>query len=699
MGAFSVTMEVSGVNFTLDPDPSSSASSFSIRETDTDDPKETSSQSVCIDLENFSGSLRVISCSNPCTTTSGRSKSALAVAVSNDGQFNSRETPATSDLRCDSNRRYSAQSEASAEPQPKNNDEAKVREDIIGSCSSDVAKSIPEHSPNSNQAPREPSVVSFVGENTCNEELQEAALQSADQTDNDSNPSHGVSRGLDSRRGGMIAKTDSERATLLGREGGSASNAGNAVPDANGELHMICTRPRVDTSDLEKVLREHISQASKRDPFGRYPLHVLAENEALAASMPTEEMIRFLKELLDAYPEAVLAKDIDGQLPFVATIAEWVDNVHTSQEDSVEYSFHGVDSPATNSQLQNFHEATPSVRVFNYTFPRDVVIPTHVLWSFRMLSVAMDHLTPSPGTALWRRRALSGNLRFSMAKQIASSVPFICKTILLVADEDEADAIFNTSLIRTMLLYPELVGYWLVAMIRSNRSRAVDFLERVSKVAVNDLVGRKRGFNKDEINNFVMRRKRVFDAVAGLEGLVPSMLALNAASIERAASTRVITYVLDRAVNDPFSLGFMLFDLILEIILVISYRIYVDGENLVANVVTGCGWLSLTISAYFLLREILTAISMIATSTTMFNKFLRDFWTINDILSMTLTIISCACKFNGVNAPALFAFTIGFLWLKVLGTLKTLNMYLATLVLALVEVSEIHIRNRVLSVV
>mmetsp|Transcript_9060 Transcript_9060/g.20330 ORF Transcript_9060/g.20330 Transcript_9060/m.20330 type:complete len:910 (-) Transcript_9060:557-3286(-) len=677
----------------------------------TEETSQSEHDGICIDLENFTGSLRVVSRSNLASATG--CNSALAFDLSNGGRSNDRETPkpanSTGILRSsDSKRTNSARSEASAEPQFNNSHEANKIRGIIENWSSEVGKSPLDDSVISDQVHTPgPSSVSFADDSISSEQIREAAQHTVDQTDNDINPGN-PSRG--SRRGGIIAKTDSERASCLGTVEESASSTDSAAPDSNGnaldskgappssmakrlgmssstKLHMVCSRPDANLSQLQKILQENVSCASRRDPFGRHPLHILAENEALAASVPTEEMIRFLKELLDANPEAVLAKDIDGQLPFVATIVGWVDSVHTPLEEGEEQSFHGLESSfTTESQHRDFHEASPSLRIFNYVFPRDVIIPAYVLWSLRMLSVAMDHLTPTPGSALWRQRSVSVNLRWSMAEQTASSVPFLCKTLLVVADEEEADAVFSTSLLRTMLLNPDLVGYWLISMIRANRARAVDFLERVSNVTVGDMVGRKRGFSKEEVGSFVMRRKRVFDAVAGLEGLVPSMLALNAQAVERAASTRVITYVLDTAVKDPVSLGFMLFDLILEIILVLSYRIFVDGENLVGDVVRGCGLMSLTISVYFLLREGLTAISMISASRTMFNKFLRDFWTINDILSMSLTMISCACKISGINAPALFAFTIGFLWLKVLGTLKTLNMYLATLVLALVEI-------------
>jgi hypothetical protein len=100
---------------------------------------------------------------------------------------------------------------------------------------------------------------------------------------------------------------------------------------------------------------------------------------------------------------------------------------------------------------------------------------------------------------------------------------------------------------------------------------------------------------------------------------------------------------------------------------------------------------------YFLIRELGKAITILE-RTKQATIYLWSFWNVTDILSTILALASVVV-IRDVNTEALdltkidsvrvlLAATTGLLWLRVLSLLKTLNVQLATFVLAIVQITR-----------
>jgi hypothetical protein len=106
------------------------------------------------------------------------------------------------------------------------------------------------------------------------------------------------------------------------------------------------------------------------------------------------------------------------------------------------------------------------------------------------------------------------------------------------------------------------------------------------------------------------------------------------------------------------------------------------------------------VSFYFIIRELGKAVSLsnMLSNRGFWKKFFWTFWNIADIFSIGMAYISNFImrmslgkdedSTNNYWIRACLAVTTGLLWLKVLGLLKTINMQLATFVLAIVQITR-----------
>eukprot|EP00586_Coscinodiscus_wailesii_P020839 CAMPEP_0172518540 /NCGR_PEP_ID=MMETSP1066-20121228/290886_1 /TAXON_ID=671091 /ORGANISM="Coscinodiscus wailesii, Strain CCMP2513" /LENGTH=1090 /DNA_ID=CAMNT_0013300959 /DNA_START=85 /DNA_END=3357 /DNA_ORIENTATION=+ len=93
-------------------------------------------------------------------------------------------------------------------------------------------------------------------------------------------------------------------------------------------LHKSLSSRDANISSLRTQLLTFPSQASVRDERGRLPLHLLSLNKRLLLQTPSallkRELKDFITDLVKCYPEAVIARDNDGFIPFSYSLIDWI---------------------------------------------------------------------------------------------------------------------------------------------------------------------------------------------------------------------------------------------------------------------------------------------------------------------------------------------------------------------------------------
>ena len=310
--------------------------------------------------------------------------------------------------------------------------------------------------------------------------------------------------------------------------------------------------------------------------------------------------------------------------------------------------------------------------------------------------------------------------------KIVASIPNLIKTLLLIENDQDRNLIFDLPIIREIIFHEKSIGRWLVFMLRSNdrgiSKRAVNYLKLISgenddpsyfrfhQLSYTDIIGGTESIgdglikssqkSKKRLTEDEGRRNDLYEVFSQLDGLIPSLLGLDEKMIEQAATTKIISRVLDKMVLKPFAISVLFLDLLFLILLITSTRLginqFLHGEN---SGIFNWSILSSICSLYFIIRELGKAISLWSfTGRSFFYfKYLFNFWNMVDVSSIILAATSNILirvylsgeKIFNLNIPdvrIILALTIGLLWLRVLGLLKTINMQLATFVLAIIQV-------------
>jgi len=274
-----------------------------------------------------------------------------------------------------------------------------------------------------------------------------------------------------------------------------------------------------------------------------------------------------------------------------------------------------------------------------------------------------------------------------------ASIPELMKTFILVDNSRrDRDRILEYSIVQGILLEKESLGQWLTSMIQ-NHSRgivecAVDYLHILSLQC--DAKGMR-----DQMEEF-------YDELYNLD-LIPSMLSLDIKMVEKASTTSVVGSVLDKMITTPFSVSLIFCDLLFLLLLIFSFQTAVGHFFLDDKGHSFITWIYVTNSFmfYFVLREIgknLALQAIMKRRLALQNLHFQVWWMV-DIISVIMTII-CSClmrviykKFDLDNddywyMQILLAITTLLLWLKFLGMMKTINMKLATFILAIIEITK-----------
>ena len=352
------------------------------------------------------------------------------------------------------------------------------------------------------------------------------------------------------------------------------------------DLHNACY-----TASSWEDVRYLFSNASaesdlrKADENGRNPLHLLGMNGSLASSLGnnSSNMDEFVSILVPNM-KSLLSQDKNGHVPFEEVIVKWINEVRHVQlpkmsrlnalQNLRKLSVHGKQQSTAGAgagagadleEEQQLPEEEEDVLLVE--LPLDVACILHL--ASDMLDglqnfVARDGLrmsTMSPiSSKRWARFQKKSGLKRQRSFDTAAtdeqhilttideyevkfaSIKNSFKTFLLIDDAEDRRVVFNYSIIKRVMLRKESLGKWLSDMFQDSRKdvgkRAIDYLVLLSDVLENE--GEMECVHTDKTAKD-SRLNELYDTLAELDGLIPSMLALDKDTIEDAATTPLMT--------------------------------------------------------------------------------------------------------------------------------------------------------------
>ncbi len=151
-----------------------------------------------------------------------------------------------------------------------------------------------------------------------------------------------------------------------------------------------------------------------------------------------------------------------------------------------------------------------------------------------------------------RQLTRQGNDDFGLTGNMASIVDMIevsfasthnvIKTLLSIDDDDERENVLDFSIVRRAMLRKESLGTWLSEMLQDDRrgvrQRAIDYL-----IIMSEILEREKDLFHDSryTTSMESRLNELYVAVGELDGLIPSMLALEERMVEEAVATPLLT--------------------------------------------------------------------------------------------------------------------------------------------------------------
>lgn len=378
----------------------------------------------------------------------------------------------------------------------------------------------------------------------------------------------------------------------------------SSIDDAGGRtaLHRLCaSQSLLNVRRLLELVQHHPDMVRQQDDNGQLPLHVLGNNPDLLNYHEGQQAARKCAlSMMNAYPNAIVTRDVEGRMPFTYLILKWVE--WTFQQDSVNTKAAAAKDPRSSIATAVSHFSAriserrtksrqeedsrskleclqDSLTRSNNRFP-PVMIFDEVEFCFEMLSVAMDrlggnHLDPSKKVQPRLSYRQQRDEREALALNVAD-IPMLLKTVLLLESKRSQTLIIESSVIRRMLLCQKCVGPWLTSMIRYKKGAssevAVGFLTTLSKLSVEDFVGDYRKALPHDEKLFEQAKLDVFEAVEELEDMIPSLLVAGEEMLDRAVSTPLIWFVMNRRIATPFTMSLGTTDFKLHLVAMIAFR-------------------------------------------------------------------------------------------------------------------------------
>lgn len=276
--------------------------------------------------------------------------------------------------------------------------------------------------------------------------------------------------------------------------------------------------------------------------------------------------------------------------------------------------------------------------------------------------------------------------------QKIASIPHLVQTMFLVEDETEREWIKNSIMFKRVASHPNSVGPWINMMLQHEDKkvwkRGLDYLHYVSDTVESSVLEGNAHAHDDFL-----------EAISQLEGFIPSLLALEEREMEEAATTLIVRSVLDKMISRPFAVSVVFFDFVFLCVLMIGFRYSVNHFLLGEPPSAVIKWIYVANTGifYFIIRELGKGITILE-RTRAASIYLWSFWNITDILSTMFALCSTMAlriyfsdniKYDELSGlRALLAVTTGLLWLRALSLLKSLNIQLATFVLAILQICK-----------
>jgi hypothetical protein len=288
-----------------------------------------------------------------------------------------------------------------------------------------------------------------------------------------------------------------------------------------------------------------------------------------------------------------------------------------------------------------------------------------------MISLALDEFSGKSGGLHGSKRdhkIEDSNKEDLEARELVVShvievMPSILKTFLLLEDEggEARKRIFNSSLVRRLLLCRDSVGTWITGMLRKKgipSARAIDYLVLISEVSVEDYVGKFRTALPEDVMAFHEARDKVYGALDEIEGIVASLVVLDNAETERAATTPVVWHIMNKNLGRPFVVSLTTIDFVLHVTLLMvsdnfdlspcdirlanlrlsqAFRSDVSFYALssIGDVPTEVVYF---ICTHYLIRKACEGLSLLGLSVSVFRGYFMNMWTIFDMIAIFLTV-------------------------------------------------------------
>ena len=474
------------------------------------------------------------------------------------------------------------------------------------------------------------------------------------------------------------------------------------------ELHYACAS---DSLDLVRVLLEGDSLVHLHTPdcYGYLPLHLFAENRKLVEEDPVGcEDVAFTMIRVMGPDRVARALHPGGLAPFVHIIGNWTEELHRGAvapavSTADEENQAATASPATLSSSARRRSLTyrslfstgkaqlsSSDRQLMF-LPANVMMPDYVHWAVQMLSRLMDEYPEQRDIIL----------------NSVASVPLL-KSVLLIYDFDVMTDLLTTTLVRHAALDARSINVWLCAMLTEKREvqkRAVIFLNLISGLTLHDLAERCHSpdrYSEEEMERFMRLRKETFEAVHDMPGIVPAVLGLGGLTLERLSTTRVMRYITERTIRQESVFFVLICDFFYSIFLLLGYRLNVefilydqihrgdDADTSTSILDNPIFHSAVAVSCYFLVKQLLTLLSLFLTSKKLAARYCHSVNNIIDVASVALLLFTRSAL---AYDPSLIdregyaaSITIILLWLKLMGAFKILNGAFALFLYAVHEV-------------
>lgn len=377
------------------------------------------------------------------------------------------------------------------------------------------------------------------------------------------------------------------------------------------------------------------------------------------------------------------------------------------------------------AQAQDIEAGQDQPAVFG--FPEHVQLTSHVKCTIKLVSQVLDYLNGATTTSSSRKRtslaqrvqrqqwelqsasfdaamdSFHNSPKWSSSQDLSAQlldklarIPHFVPVILSLNDRSERDWLLSLSLVRSILLLAQSIGPWLPAALQSSEKRVsqlgLDYLRLVSQ-------GLEETADQPA-------SEELHEKLSAMETFIPSLLALEERDIEEASTTLIVRRVLDTMISKPFAVSVVFFDFMFLGLLMLGFRASTNRFLMGATPEAILKWIYVANSGifYFVVRELGKGITILE-RTRQTRIYLWSFWNITDILSTLFALLSTVAirfhftrndlDFDKIDSiRMLLAVTTGFLWLRVLSLLKTINMQLATFVLAILQVSRHHAQQR-----